>query len=288
MNCFPTLALAALLGAALPALAQEKTPPPAKTPDASAVRSLKAMMEDEPDPAVLKAMKSQVFVLQHKDAGHLESVLRPLGSGIRGARMTSTSSRDFNAISVRDFPENLATIEAAIQRLDVPATIQQAQDVELHIQVLFASKAPVSETDIPPELQKVLATLKGTLAYRGFTPVASFVQRAQVEGRQNNTISGTGVVDPRFIDKEGTKAPSDWRVLWWTSQPSMNVPKEGPTRFDLKGFGIKISENGAKGSQTLADFSTNLSLKEGETAVVGTTVLKERGLIVVVSARRVQ
>ncbi len=285
MTRIPTLALAALLGATFALSAQA---PQAKTPDPANVRALISTAENEPDPAVLKAMRSQVFVLQHRDAGQLADILRPLGSGIKGARMSSTSAHGFSALSVRDFPENLAAIGAAIQRLDVPATVEQSQDIELHIQVLFASKAPVSETDIPPDLQKVLATLKGTLAYRGFTPVASFVQRAQVEGRQNNTISGTGVVDSIFIDKEQTRTASDWRVLWWASQPSMTVPKEGPALFDLKGFGIKITENGAKGSQTLADFSTSLSLKEGETAVVGTTVLKDRGLIVVLSAKRVQ
>lgn len=286
MTRIPTLALVALLGATLPVPAQA---PQAKTPDPATVRSLMSAAENEPDPAVLKAMKSQVFVIQHRNAGQLADLLRPLASGIKGAGMSSISAHDgFNALSVRDFPENLAAIGAAIQRLDVPGAVQAAQDVELHIQVLFASRAPVSGTDLPPDLQKVLATLKGTLAYRGFTPVASFVQRAQVEGRDQRTISGTGIVDPRFLDKEGTKTASDWRVLWWASQPSMNAPKEGPALLDFKGFGIKITENGTTGSQTLADFSTSLSLKEGETAVVGTTVLKDRGLIVVVSAKRVQ
>ncbi len=281
----PTLALAALLGATFPVSAQATQ---AKSTDPATMRALMSAASDEPDPAVLKAMKSQVFVIQHRDAGQLADLLRPLGSGIKGARMSSTSAHGFNALSVRDFPENLAAIGAAIQRLDVPAAVEAAQDVELHIQVLFASKAPVSETDIPPDLQKVLATLKGTLAYRGFTPVASFVQRAQVEGRQNHEVSGTGVVDPGFTDKEGRKTASEWRVFWWTNPPSMHIPKEGPALLDFKGFGIKITETGAKGSQTLADFSTSLSLKEGETAVVGTTVLKDRGLIVVVSAKRVQ
>lgn len=285
MTRVPAFALAALLGAPLPVSAQ---PPQAKTPDPTTVRALMAAASDEPDPAVLKAMKSQVFVLQHRDAGQLADILRPLASGIKGARMSSTSAHGFNAISVRDFPENLAAIGAAIQRLDVPATVQQAQDVELHIQVLFASKTPVSEGDIPPDLQKVLATLKGTLAYRGFTPVASFVQRAQVGEREQHTISGTGILDPKLSDKEGTKATTEWRIMWWNSELKLNLPKEGPALFDLKGFGIKISENGGKGSQTLADFSTSLSLKEGETAVVGTTVLKDRGLIVVLSAKRVQ
>ncbi|MDE3032333.1 MAG: hypothetical protein KGI56_01590 [Acidobacteriota bacterium] len=286
MTRIPPFALAALLGATLPVPAQA---PQAKTPDPATVRSLMSAAENEPDPAVLKAMKSQVFVIRHRNAGQLADLLRPLASGIKGAGMSSINAHDgFNALSVRDFPENLAAIGAAIQRLDVPVAVEAAQNVELHIQVLFASRAPVSENDLPPDLQKVLATLKGTLAYRGFTPVASFVQRVQVEGRQNHEVSGTGVVDSRFIDLEGAKTASDWRVFWWASQPSMSTPKEGPARFDLKGFGMKITENGAKGSQTLADFSTSLGLKEGETVVVGTSVVKNHGLIVVVSAKRVQ
>lgn len=276
MNRFQILAFAALLGTGLPALAQEKTPPPAAQP------------APPPDPAILKEMKSQVFVIKHAAPQSLLNLIDPLRSGMKGASRSFSNEPGLKAISIRDFPENLAAIGAAIQRLDVPAPARQAQDVELHILVLFASKAPAPETDIPDELRKVLGTLRGTLAYRSFAPVASFVQRAQVGGGEQHEIAGTGLVDPKVIDKEGTKPPSEWRVTWWAGQPSLKVPDEGPALFDLKGFGIKMTESGMKGTHVLADFSTSLSLKEGETVVVGTSVVKDRGLIVVLSARRVQ
>jgi len=280
MTRLSTLALAAVLGLCLPAIAQEKTIPPA------GASVPKAAPEPDPDPAVLKAMRSRVFVIQHCDAEHLLNLLRTLGSGVRGASLTARKESDVNAISVRDFPENLATIEEAVKRLDVPTASDQAPNVELHIQVLFASKAPLSDSDIPEDLRKVLVALKGTLVYRGFTPVANFVQRVQVP--TNRSIDGSGLVEPKTGSPEGSKDSSMLNVGWWAMGLKLDEPKDGPAFIRIGDFRLYLREDGPKGTQTLASFDTALSLKEGEMVVVGTSVVKDRGLIVVVSARRVR
>jgi hypothetical protein len=55
----------------------------------------------------------------------------------------------------------------------------------------------------------------------------------------------------------------------------------------LKDFQIRVQENKNNSSTGVARFDTDLSFKEGEKVVVGTSVIKDRGLIVVLTARRV-
>ena len=281
MKAIHSLALAALLVTGFPALAQA-TPAPQASPQGAPAR------EPDPDPSLLKAMKSRVFVLQYRDAGQIAGLLRPLGSGIRGTNMSFTSGHDLDAITVRDFPENLAAIEEALKRLDVPAAASQSPDVELHFQVLFASRTPLPHSEVPEELGKVLATLRNALAYRGFTPVASFVQRAKIQRQDRNTLDGSGLVDPKFLSAEETQAKSNLELSWWAKGLTMATSKEGLATYSLDVFRFNVRERGPKGLQVLANFETGLSLKDGESVVVGTSVLKDRGLIVVVSARRVQ
>src|ERR1700730_3175741 len=79
----------------IPAFAQQQaTPAPAKS---------------EPDFVTEKGFKSKVFEVKYRDAYTLGTVLRQLGSGFKGASMSS--STEFKTLTVRDFPENLATIE---------------------------------------------------------------------------------------------------------------------------------------------------------------------------------
>src|SRR5437588_11770517 len=111
-----SLALAAPLAAA-----QTK---PAETPRAP-----------EPELAVEKGLKSRIFEVKYRDPGALRSALRPLESGARGAVMEV--NHELRTISVRDFPENIATMEEALKRLDRPGAAQP--DVELRMHVLTAS-----------------------------------------------------------------------------------------------------------------------------------------------------
>ena len=59
--------------------------------------------------------KNRVFEIKHRDPSSLVPVLRPLASGFKGATMAASS--EYRTLSVRDFPENLATIEEAILAL---------------------------------------------------------------------------------------------------------------------------------------------------------------------------
>ena len=281
MTRIPTLSLAALLGATLPVPAQA---PQAKTPDPATVRSLMSAAENEPDPAVLKAMKSQVFVILHRNAGQLADLLRPLASGIKGAGMSSISAHDgFNAISVRDFPENLAAIAAAIQRLDVPTAVQPAQDVDLQIQVLIASRQASPGADLPKDLEPVVKSLQSTLSYRSYTLAASLSQRVRLnDGRH---LSGRGQIEGGALGFGTPTNPQTLDFEWGISGPVPEKPSEGPADLYIRTFRFTLHDDNLH--QVLATLDTGLTLKQGEHVVVGTSTVNDHGFIVVVSARRV-
>src|SRR2546423_15097856 len=62
--------------------------------------------------------KNRVFEVHNRTPEDLIPVLRLLTSGFKGAQVSA--SNEFRTIIVRDFPENIAAIEDAIKRLDVP------------------------------------------------------------------------------------------------------------------------------------------------------------------------
>jgi len=95
-----------------------------------------------------KGFKSKVLEVKYRDASSLGNVLRQLGSGFKGAAVSA--SNEFKTITVRDFPENVATIEEALKRLDVPSPSRP--NIELHMHVLIASNASGPTKEVPAEL----------------------------------------------------------------------------------------------------------------------------------------
>ncbi len=104
MKIAPAAAVLILIFISASFAQQTATPTPAKS---------------EPDFVTEKGFKSKVFEVRYRDANNLSSVLRQLGSGFKGRSVSANS--EFKTITVRDFPENIATMEEAIKRLDIPA-----------------------------------------------------------------------------------------------------------------------------------------------------------------------
>ena len=141
--------------------------------------SVSSAQQPSPTPApsdnyvTLSGFKNRVFEVKYRDPNSLASVLNRLTSGFKGAGITPNT--EFRTLTVRDFPENLATIEEALKRLDTPGAPQP--NIELHMHVLLASNMGGGGLDVPAELKDVLAELRGTLNYKNYELAASVVQR---------------------------------------------------------------------------------------------------------------
>lgn len=215
--------------------------------------------------------KNKVFEVKYRDPNSLANVLTRLTSGFKGAGITPNA--EFKTLTVRDFPENIATIEEALKRLDTPGAPQP--NIELHMHVLLASNVSGAGLDVPAELKDVLAELRGTLNYKNYELVASVVQRLT---ETSSVLQGNGTAEVSS-GNSGT--------------PNLSMPYE----YYIRSVSLIPNPGGAQSLQ-IADFAftsttgndrariqTALNLRDGEKVVVGTATIRNRALIVVLTAK---
>ena len=232
-------------------LAQAPTASPAKPTD---------------DGVTERQFKTKIFELKYRDPNSVASVLRQLGSGFKGSGIGTSS--EFKTLSVRDFPENIATIEEAIKRLDTPAPPRPS--MELHMHVLLASNRTGSATgaDIPGELKDVLTQLRGTLTYKNYELYTSVLQRIS---ESNRTFLGRGVAQ-----LSGTQSGSTPSQYEYSINQLLITPGQPGGSVQIQEFSFSVVGEGIQGR-----VQTALNLKDGEKVVVGTTTINDRALIVV-------
>jgi len=213
--------------------------------------------------------------VKHRDPNDLAAVVRPLGSGFRGS--TVLANYQFRTISIRDFPENVAAIEAALKRLDVPEAARA--DVELHLWVLVGSSdaGGGGGAPFPDELKEAVSALKSTLSYRNYSLAGSFVQRVRDGARG---LSGEGVTE--VGPTPNLKANRTMQLEYRVNQLSLDQPAGGPAMVRLDGFTLVLVGDGR------AQLKTDATVKEGEKVVLGTSTVRDRALVAVVSARIVK
>jgi hypothetical protein len=223
---------------------------------------------ERPAPAAA-GMKARVYQLKHRDADDLVDAVRPLMSDSRGAMIRKSDA--LKTITARDFPENLAAIEQALKRLDVPKAPQP--DVEVQIRVLIGSPAS-GNGSYPGDLSGVVKQLGTTLSYKSYHLIADVTQRLRAGGGTSG--KGQVVLAPPVAD-EKTSGHFHYHI------ENMHLPAvgSGPPVFALKRLKLVLETDGLGE----AEVATGLTLREGEKVVVGTGSLRNRAMIVVVSAR---
>ena len=215
--------------------------------------------------------KNKVFEVKYRDPNSLANVLTRLTSGFKGAGITPNA--EFKTLTVRDFPENLATIEEALKRLDTPGAPRP--DIELHMHVLLASNVGSAGLDVPTELKDVLTELRGTLNYKNYELAASVVQRLT---ETSSVLQGNGTAEVSSGN---------------SGVPNLSMPYE----YYIRSVSLVPNPGGAQSLQ-IADFAftsstgndrariqTALNLRDGEKVVVGTATIRSRALIVVLTAK---
>lgn len=229
--------------------------------------------QNQPEGPTERGFKNRIFEVKYRDPNSLLNAIYQLGSGFKGSAMSANA--EFRTITVRDFPENIATVEEALKRLDVPGAPRS--NIELHMHVLIASNTGGTATEAPADLKDVLTQLRGTLNYRNYELAASIVQRLTETQRP---LHGVGVAElPSTIP--GT--------------PSSSMPYD----FYITGVSLVQNATGAASVQ-IPDFTfvarekesarvqTSLNLRDGEKVVVGTATLRNRALVIVLTAKLIK
>ena len=219
-----------------------------------------------------KGFKNKVFEIKHRDARSLANVLSNLGSGFVGATMSANS--EFKTVTVRDFPENIATIEEAIKRLDTP--LAPRPNIELHMHVLVASNSAGVSSEPPAELKDVLTQLRGTFNYKNYELATSIVQRLTETPRGLNSKGVAEFAGP----SASMTLPYEYSINNVTLAPN----PAGATAVQIGEF-VFVTTSTATDRTQLSRIETALNLRDGEKVVVGTATLRDRALIVVLSAK---
>jgi type II secretory pathway component GspD/PulD (secretin) len=239
--------------------------------------SVSSAQQTSPTPApsdnyvTASGFKNKVFEVKYRDPASLANVLTRLTSGFKGAGITPNA--EFKTLTVRDFPENLATIEEALKRLDTPGAPRP--DIELHMHVLLASNVAGAGLDAPAELKDVLTELRGTLNYKNYDLIASVVQRltetsSVLQGNGTAEVSSGNAGTPNLV------MPYDYYI-----RSVSLVPNPGGTQSMQIGDFAFTSSTGSD----RARIQTALNLRDAEKVVVGTATIRNRALIVVLTAK---
>ena len=241
-----------------------------------------AAQKSEGDFVTEKGFKSKVFEVRYRDAGSLATVLRQLGSGFKGASISASS--EFKTLTVRDFPENLTTIEEALKRLDTPAAPRP--NIELHMHVLVASDASGNAggttAQVPAELKDVLTQLRETLNYRNYELATSVVQRLTETPRG---LRGKGTVE---ISKSPASAGSTTLSYEYSiNSVTLASTSTGAPIVQIGEFTFSTGLTPAAAVDNRTQVQTALNLRDGEKVVVGTATLGDRALIIVLTTKLV-
>lgn len=234
--------------------------------------------KSEPDFVTEKGFKSKIFEVKYRDAPSLVGVLRQLLSGFKGA--TISASGEFKTLTVRDFPENLATIEEALKRLDTPAAPRP--NIELHMHVLIASNtsgASDPAAPLPAELKDVITQLRGTLNYRNYELAASVVQRL-TETQRGLRGKGTTEISRSPTSAGNLTLPYEYfinSVTLASTSTGTQIVQIGEFTFSTGLTSTHLDNR--------TQVQTALNLRDGEKVVVGTATLGDRALIIVLIAK---
>ena len=227
----------------------------------------------QPEGVTERHFKSRVFEVKYRDPQSLLQALYHLGSGFKGSAMSS--SADFKTITVRDFPENLVTVEEALKRLDVPTTLRP--NIELHMHVLIASNAGGTTIEAPADLKDVLTQLRGTLNYRNYDLAASIVQRLTETPR---ALQGSGTAE---LPSTNPGTPnSSLPYEYYVSNVSLMQTAIGAASVQIAEFTFMWGHN------ERARVQTALNLRDGEKVVVGTATIRNRALVIVLTAKLIK
>ena len=241
-----------------------------------------ATQKSESDFVTEKGFKSKVFDVKYRDAGSLGNVVRQLGSGFKGA--TVWASSEFKTITVRDFPENLVTIEEALKRLDTPSAPRP--NIELHMYVLIGSSKSAYVTpatvQIPAELKDVVTQLRETLSYGNYELAASVVQRL-TETPRGLSGKGTAEISMSPAPSGSVTLPYEYSI----TSVTLASTSSGAPIVQIGEFTFSTGLIAPATVDNRTQVQTALNLRDGEKVVVGTATLGDRALIIVLSAKLV-
>jgi hypothetical protein len=225
------------------------------------------------------SFKNRVFEVKNRDPDTLIAVLRLLTSGFKGAQISA--NRAFKTITVRDFPDNITSIEEALKRLDTPEAPRP--EIEFRMHVLIASNAAGGANQYPADLRDAIGQLQTTLNFKSYYLLTSIIQRAKDRPDYAPAIiQGEGVAQ---LSLPGENAPRDFGYHFQANSLTLSTSPAGTTTVQLGNFRFRLDGGDAGGRAVV---SSDVGVRDGEKVIVGTAGLKDKALILVLTARLIK
>jgi hypothetical protein len=145
--------------------------------------------QEDKKPAASGAKFSvKLFEVRHRSPMSLSEALIALGSGAPGSTMIPNGP--LRTLTVRDYPENIAAIEEALKRLDLPETAPISLECQLHL--LSASMTESEKSQLAKNLEPVVTQLRSTLKFTNYRYISSTLNRVSDGGSiESNGFTGT-------------------------------------------------------------------------------------------------
>jgi hypothetical protein len=241
--------------------------------------------KDEKAPAQdVKKFAVKLFEIKYRSPSSLRDAVQALGSGIGNA--TIYANENLKTLTVRDFPENIAAIEEALKRLDVPDKSPVSLEFQLHL--IAASMTQSEKGAMPKILEPVVEQLKSTLKFTNYRYVTSALNRLSDRGSVES--SGiTGSLFPQLSGVVSLETPSTY--TYNLQRVSLTQDATGKESIQIERFKFYVSvpiKVGQAAQYRDVGIVTPLSLREGEMAVVGTANISgsDEAIIVVISVKK--
>jgi hypothetical protein len=199
---------------------------------------------------------------------------------------------------------NLTSLSAAPQDKPTPTATQTKRDdevdLEIQIQVVIGTNGASDNTPLPTNLDTTLKQLRSTLRFNNFKMGATFLNRVK-NGRQLE-VRGVGSVVP-LPQNPNPYTPSFYQFSLRPVELKQSIAGREMVSIHNLSFGMKVPVTTSRaGSSNNSDgqnfpvvqyedtgIHTGVSMREGETVVVGTLYYGASGdaVIVLLTAKKI-
>jgi hypothetical protein len=262
----------------------------AQSPEVQKEEQKKEQKDETVSSADLKRFSVKLFEVKYRDPISLNQAIMALGSGAKGSIITS--NQNLRTLTVRDFPENIAAIEEALKRLDVPEKSNPPASLEFQLHLIAASMTPTEKSVLPKNLEPVVEQLKSTLKFTNYRYVSSALNRVSDRGKvESSGVTGSLFPTPAGI-ANSPENPSFYQYNLSRVTLTQDAAGKEVILIDSFMFGvsvpIRIGSGGGNIQYRDIGLTTPLSLREGEMAVVGTANIggSDEAIIVVISVKK--
>jgi hypothetical protein len=140
--------------------------------------------------------------------------------------------------------------------------------------LLIASNAEGATSQFPSDLGDVIKQLQSTLNYKSYHLVSSIVHRAKEGDGMNGR--GEAQLRPPLVSQ-----PTDAGYGYELHRISIVPTASGPSSVQIR----RLSFNLHSSSLGQASISSEIGLRDGEKVVVGTASLRDKAMVLVLTAR---